>query len=818
MKGQWRREKGVKVEGADGEITVRRWKRQEQRLSHHYPAVATRDGETWVLSLAYDAEDQQEALWLSELQGKIEPVCLRRTEAALLSPAPVVTADGALWILWIEGPAFALRAGRFDFATRRLHEPLTLSQPGTRCMHLVHDQNEDGLWLAWEAWTADGACAIHTRTRSPAGDWSERRELTPPQGRAYWPTLTVAGGRLWLAWCTPNAQGDGYDTIVAFYPRGEPSLQRAHMFRANDGLPGNFHVYPFLQRNREGQVWIAWVANTDLEYYDLIQWPGNSDYAYIQDEASRRKRNIWWKQCNVVLLKLSPENEQLIRRRLPGTKQWGAIRETGHVHYPALLPAASGVPPLLARRLTDNYLFETVRSSYDGSGWDDPRRIHPPLAQVGRNGPMSVAAEPGGGAYTVVQQAVSVQATDRFIGARPSATGTLLTLTWREEEQAPVPDLLSLPAVPPGAWEETSVPPAPRRHPSLDDGRRLFFGNIHVHSDLSGCRRDTQQTVDFNYRWARDLMQQDFHALTDHAEHMTPYDWKWTRTMQQFFNFPGHFVAILAYEWTMNDFGDRAHSGHCNVLLRRPIPQALGCDREISSTLPKLWAQLEPGQAMTIPHHTASYPFLRDFEMHDPALERLIEVQQDRRGNYEYAGCPGEYGTVVPLQAKEHNVRGGYVADALQKGLRLGLCAGGDHMGISMSGVLAQALESEAIFDALHRRQCYGTTGAAIVLDVKAAAERATGDVTMGATLHNPQASPFTVTVQVQGTAPVESIDLISAGQVLAGEAEVGRRQARVRFALPGDALPEYYYVRVMQEDGQMAWSSPIWIEDKETT
>jgi len=41
-----------------------------------------------------------------------------------------------------------------------------------------------------------------------------------------------------------------------------------------------------------------------------------------------------------------------------------------------------------------------------------------------------------------------------------------------------------------------------------------------------------------------------------------------------------------------------------------------------------------------------------------------------------------------------------------------------------------------------------------------------------------------------------------------------GQRVAAFSFrdadAIPGES---YYYVRVQQEDGQMAWASPIWVE-----
>ena len=39
------------------------------------------------------------------------------------------------------------------------------------------------------------------------------------------------------------------------------------------------------------------------------------------------------------------------------------------------------------------------------------------------------------------------------------------------------------------------------------------------------------------------------------------------------------------------------------------------------------------------------------------------------------------------------------------------------HLGSGRAVVLAEALTREAVFDALHARRCYATTGAPIVLD-----------------------------------------------------------------------------------------------------
>ena len=135
-------------------------------------------------------------------------------------------------------------------------------------------------------------------------------------------------------------------------------------------------------------------------------------------------------------------------------------------------------------------------------------------------------------------------------------------------------------------------------------------------------------------------------------------------------------------------------------------------------------------------------------------------------------------------------------------------------MGISMAGVFVDRLDRENLFDALYERRCYGVTGERIQLAVSAfPADVPDAAVQMGQTLSGSQGSDICLSVQVLATAPVSSIDLISNGQVAAsanmGETQVGD----ITFSILSKDLLSYYYVRVIQSDGHMAWSSPIWFD-----
>src|SRR5262249_37873664 len=147
----------------------------------------------------------------------------------------------------------------------------------------------------------------------------------------------------------------------------------------------------------------------------------------------------------------------------------------------------------------------------------------------------------------------------------------------------------------------------------------------------------------------------------------------------------------------------------------------------------------------------------------------------------------------------------GFVWNALAKGYRLGFQASSDHISthVSYACVLAEDFSRRGILDAFRKRHCYAATDN-IVLDVRL------GDHLMGDDFTADRPPPLTI--RALGTAPIHQVDVIS-NQTYVYTARPNRRQADVRF-LDADRTPglRYYYVRVHQTDGQLAWASPIWL------
>jgi hypothetical protein len=67
--------------------------------------------------------------------------------------------------------------------------------------------------------------------------------------------------------------------------------------------------------------------------------------------------------------------------------------------------------------------------------------------------------------------------------------------------------------------------------------------------------------------------------------------------------------------------------------------------------------------------------------------------------------------------------------------------------------------------------------------------------------------------IHVVGTVNIKNVDIIKDSKVVA-TMNPGGRELRETWTdpAPSDGT-HYYYVRVLQEDGELAWSSPMWMQ-----
>jgi len=334
---------------------------------------------------------------------------------------------------------------------------------------------------------------------------------------------------------------------------------------------------------------------------------------------------------------------------------------------------------------------------------------------------------------------------------------------------------------------------------------RLFFGDLHEHTDISVCNRLGDQSVDESYQHMRDLARHDFACATDHGYNINPYLWGYLAKLARTNDDPGRFLTFLGEEWTstFEEYSEKhpyGFYGHRNLIFADPyFPRWWNARNR--QTPAQVWEDLRKMNAnfVHIPHQladTGNVP--TDWDFTDETAQPVAEIFQIR-GSYEYAGTPREAKRTTPTP-------GYFLQDAWARGIVIGVIASPDHGGgYGKACVYAPRLTREAVLDALRARRCYGTTAAKIVLDVRV------GGRLMGEKTADPAGRSVEVAIRTQCPGDIDRIE-VCRNNVFLYTSEPGGRAADLVFV---DREPlagrSYYYVRVVQKDGEIAWSSPVW-------
>jgi len=322
-------------------------------------------------------------------------------------------------------------------------------------------------------------------------------------------------------------------------------------------------------------------------------------------------------------------------------------------------------------------------------------------------------------------------------------------------------------------------------------GRKVFFGDIHVHT----WHCDGKATPEEAYHWSRGVRAMDFGAMTNHVEGAKRYEvedfWPIVQRLAREWNVPGEYVAFLAYEWGGWDlFGDK-----CVYFLDDDQP-CFAANDPVANRPDRLWAALPRGRALTIPHHV-KFGGRTDWDWHDPEMQALVEV-------YSQWGIGEDLGPWCVEQALARGYRFGFIGSSDNHNGEPGERASG------IAAVLALELTREALFAAMQTRQTYATTGRRILLAVTVNGHG------MGEEFAAPRDHPRQLRVRCAGTGDLAEVTLLRNNEplhVLEDCGEVVEIDLRDETPLDG---PVWYYVRVRQRDGAMAWSSPIWVDPEE--
>ena len=495
---------------------------------------------------------------------------------------------------------------------------------------------------------------------------------------------------------------------------------------------------------------------------------------------------------------------------------------------------SAGSPGAIARQIDGPAVFTTLVCTTDA--WRDDAHFYfietPPVLQVAARKPERISVAVPSFAPPGTELPMTVTARDRFDNAAPHPDLTVelrgegdldgTVRMCRLENQATETSMpghtagvgrvhVAATAATEPAWSN------PVRLENTD--LNLYWGDLHCHTFLSDGLRYPAEA----YELARRLERWDFAAITDH-DYMTDEAWRHCQESAAEHLEDNRFVTFLAYEHSQPGIHRNVYSLDNKGLLVRTrrsetvmqsrlmgtVTGAVQPQHPSVETAAELYERLDPRSHMVIPHIHRM-----DWEHHDPRFEPVAEIYSCW-GSREHSAC--RYASVAATRAVDT------LQYALGLGYRIGFVGGGDgHAGrpgtdfwlrvrgarpCGITAIYAAQCTRQALWDALWSRHCYATTGKRIIVQffvndsMMGDEHRLTGAGTRR-----------TIRAAVNGTAPLEQITLVK-NNVDLHRASPGSFDAELSWKDETEARTgDYYYLRVEQKDGAMAWSSPVWLD-----
>ncbi len=761
--------------------------------------------------------------------------------------ATVLGSDsGEVWTAWIgyRNSGNEILARRFDGQHWGDTQPIS-EKPGD---YYLVKMGRDGKGRPWAVWSAqvDGNWDLYAR-HLEGSSWSATERLTTnPQQDIFHNLVSDAKGNLWLTW-----QGFRNGTSDVLARRFDGSRwsreEKVSSSPANDWEP-------VIVADSKGAVYVGWdsygAGNYDVlmrkwadgKWGDEVSVATTPKYEAHISLAVDNQDRIWaaWNESGVNWGKdtgwvLNREGTRLYQWRAiglgiyddsgwraPASDVNAALPEElrGYNDFPKLFPDADGRVWLYFRHRTTRIgdipsdapahraAWEIWGTTLEGSRWSQP--LHFPRTGFRQDARWGLAADGEGNVWAGWPmdnrdyEEFLFEHADVYAAKLPKleTTPTAPTLVARVEEEIPAYAI---------HLEEEKDLAAIRAYEIKSEGKtyRIYRGDTHRHSEISMDGNNDGSLLQ-TYRYAIDAAQLDFLLASEHNPLGGPdidyINWLLQQTADVL-SVSDAFQPFYGYERSL-----RYPNGHRNILFASrgnptlPISDAERIGEEGSE---RLYEYLRKYDGIAISHTSASSGMGTDWRDNDPEVEPLVEIYQGDRVSNEYEGAPrAAYGENL-RSAPGGFQRAGFVWNAWAKGYKLGVQAASDHLSthISYACTIAEEFTREGMLEAMKKRHSYGATDN-IILDYRLQAdgkEYLQGDIVS-------VNGDFRLSVKVIGTSPIRQIDVIRDQTFVHNRQNLGQETSFSFVDNEAEAGEHYYYVRVLQNDGNLAWSSPIWV------
>ena len=816
------------------------------------PAMAAAPDGTWVAFIRFQHSDRTlEGILatgrpldhfdaLARPAGGEQVVAMRRDKARNVwsSPIPVSEASGAIagvalavdgemrvWIVWS-----AMKSDGFHLFARRVRpdgswepEIRITSGPGPDMKPVAATDTKGRVWIAWQGYR-NGNLEVLAAVQNAAVQ----------SGNAFSPEATVSFSKA-SDWDPAIASSPNGDVAVTWdtYDKGDYDVYARRLRAAPElamdppiaiAATPDFEARSSAAYDPHDRLWIAYEVSSP-------RWGGNFTLEDTSGSPLYEYRDIRLKCLDGATLETTAED--LInampgapgpaRRRAsrPGATPFDPAparaqnRKTGQAIAPRNGPANSS-PRILVDPAGGVYLaFRSLanpagsRSAagsiwaehlayFDGHEWIGPifvPRSDGPLA----SSPALLAAAPG--------QLTAVTAMDHrqsiAVGLSADRINSDLYIAEFEPgiEAASTPELVKLdPAIPKPPSTPTDFAGAVRDYRieiGAEPPLRILRGDFDRYTDFSpdGARDGSLEDA---YRYLIDAASLDWAACCDSAIANThEYFWWLEQKAAELYHLGDAFTPLFGYERTA-----RYPEGRREILFARrgirPLPHLPPAPDSPDTRM--LYRYLHAFGGISIPLSPTTDTGT-DWSDADREAEPAAAIYEGQRQSSEREGAPR---AASASDAVTGFHPAGFLSEALAKGYRLGFAAASGHYSThaAFTSVLAPANTREAILDAFRKRRIYAST-ANIVADVRS------GNHLMGDEFEGPPS----LSIHLLGAISFSKVTIVKDGKEVS-TLQPNARDVRLEWKDPASqpGKTASYYIRGEQADGNLVWTSPMWI------
>lgn len=821
---------------------VQRFISSDAKLHRDFPDFCLgADNTRWVIYIEHDSKTDTLHLARGE-DSELKPVAVLSKPGILHQPAIAADGAGGVWCFWGEVNAadvMTLRARRFAEGEVGEEIELAASKDAGNTFADAGKDPSGRVWVTWQE-VRPGDSRVWTKYCSPDGKtWSDAIRVSSTEEGGNWePRLAFTDTE--GAWIVYDLSADSEFNLHLARVKMDGTVQEKVLV----GTP-DYEARASIAADGNGGLWVA--AERGRQ-----QW-GLDSRGHGNEMGLNANKRLMLGRYDIASAQFTEVAVPDKGRPTPAPDPSPGFA----VNVPSVAVREGQV--WLSYRYYSNLFWRVALTRYDPAvkRWTEPVAL--PDSTMGQDRHQELTVGPQGGLW--VTWPTDKRATKASGIAEIHLAQIRTDADWPLLPEEPDLTITRAPEPLPYLNEPTAPRPLTEHHTWIVGGKtyRLVWGDLHRHTDISNCRTGFDGCILEAYRYAYDIAGLDFLGTSDHtdiAKIYSPYEWWHTQRQVDVFHAPGQFASLYAYEreqvfpWGHRNIVFSQRGGPIVYIQRQNyrnspwqalFPVAAGLDQIQPA---ELWDVLKRyDHPCAIISHTGATGMGTDWTKYEKGIdntyENTVEIYQGARVSYEGLGAPqptvglrkneiytpanqtpkGFPEPPAPITDFEAGAKGenspaynnGVYQKALEVGYKLSVFASSDHISThtSFGGVYVEDFTRDGIIAGFKARRTCAATDKIFV-------ELSCGDHLMGEVI---ELDKYPVlTFHLAGTAPIKRVTIIRNEK----DHHIIEPNAITVSDTWTDAAPltgeNRYYLRVEQNDGNMAWSSPIWVTVKPPT